>query len=281
MTLGRMPRTGPETRPLAGRDFWLVGALQIRRTAIGLLDEYAYDLAPDVKINAHGTGPYCSFGLPVAPKATGVYAIFVGGDLCYIGECQDLAGRFSARGYGEIHPRNCHHDGQTTNCKINARVLEAAKIGQTARVWFCPSDERKTLETELIAHFSPPWNGRTGDPDRRVDEPTPPRRCVAERSRTSTGHAPRKKDFEKALAGMRAETQGRTEASIQIRAGDLHARVGHYLGPNHRMPSCCSAMRSLMASGDRFVYQPPRGDGARLTIEYQLPRSNRSARIVF
>jgi hypothetical protein len=271
----------PATRSLVGSDFWLVGALHLRRTANGFLDECAHELPPAARANVHGAGPFCFFGLPAAPKAAGVYAIFVGGDLCYIGECQDLAGRFSARGYGAIHPRNCHHDGQSTNCKINARVLGAAKTGKTARVWFCPSDERKTLESHLIAHFSPSWNGRTGDPGRSHDPPTSPRRRVSGRSEAPTRDAPRKKDFEKALAGILAETQDRDETSIQIRAGDLHARVGHYPGSDHRMPSCCSAMRSLMTGRDRFVYQPPRGDGARLTIEYRLPRPARASRSGF
>ena len=31
-------------------------------------------------------------------------------------------------------------------------------------------------------------------------------------------------------------------------------------------------MRSVMDSGDRFVYQPPSGNDAKLTIEYRLPR---------
>ncbi len=269
------------TRSLARHEFWLVGPLQIRRTADGELDQYTHHFETEVRTNAHGVGPFCYMGLPAAPNAAGVYAILVGGELRYIGECQDLAGRFGPRGYGQIHPRNCHHDGQSTNCKINASVLEAAKIGLKASVWFCPCEERSALESELISHFSPLWNGRRPSTTQGIEEPASPTRQVPQRRTRSTGRAPRKKDFEKALIALLAEAQCGEEAVIRIRAGDLHTHVGRYPGPDHRMPSCCAAMRSLMESGDRFVYKPPRGDGARLTVEYRLPRPSHVRGVTF
>ena len=270
-----------DTRSLAGHDFWMVGTLQIRRTAEGLLDEYTHQLGPTVRMNPHGAGPFCHMGLPAAPSAAGVYAVFVGGELCYLGECQDLARRFGPQGYGQIHSRSCHDDGQSTNCKINAQVLEAAKIGLKARVWFCPSAERNLLESELISEFSPPWNGRGSGATQWAGELasyTPP---IPRRRSSSTGQPPRTDDFRKALVGLLAEAQGEGKECVQIRAGNLHAKVGNYPGVHHRMPSCCSAMRSLMESGDLFISQPPRGDGASLTIEYRLPRKNTGGRGVF
>jgi 5-methylcytosine-specific restriction protein A len=68
-----------------------------------------------------------------------------------------------------------------------------------------------------------------------------------------------------------AEKQGLSK--ISVNSGELHRRVGGYPGPNHRMPSCCSAMRSVMRYGDRITQSPPKGNGASLTIEYQLPRA--------
>ncbi len=58
---------------------------------------------------------------------------------------------------------------------------------------------------------------------------------------------------------------------IDIRAGDLHRKVGGYPG-NHRMPVCCSVMRSSMNDGDEIREQPPKGDGANLVIRYKIPR---------
>jgi hypothetical protein len=62
--------------------------------------------------------------------------------------------------------------------------------------------------------------------------------------------------------------------TVDIRAGELHGRVGGYPGPNHRMPVCCLAMRSeFSANRDRVLQSPPSGDGAGLTIQYALPRT--------
>lgn len=68
-----------------------------------------------------------------------------------------------------------------------------------------------------------------------------------------------------------AFSEGR--GSIAIRAGDLHKQMGDYPGPDHRMPACCDAMRSHMIPGDRFITQPPKGDGSNLVVEYMLPRA--------
>src|SRR5580658_6937377 len=54
------------------------------------------------------------------PLPPGVYAVTVGNQLQYIGECDNLAARFGPNGYGRISPGNIH-DGRPTNCKINAR----------------------------------------------------------------------------------------------------------------------------------------------------------------
>ena len=67
-----------------------------------------------------------------------------------------------------------------------------------------------------------------------------------------------------------AQKQGATE--IAVNSGNVHRQVGGYPGSNHRMPMCCSAMRSVMREGDEIIQSPPSGYGARLTIRYRLPR---------
>lgn len=66
--------------------------------------------------------------------------------------------------------------------------------------------------------------------------------------------------------------QGRRTA--EIKAGELHRRVGDYPGPSHRMPMCCGVMRDALAPdfGDVMLEEPPSGQGASLTIRYALPR---------
>jgi len=61
--------------------------------------------------------------------------------------------------------------------------------------------------------------------------------------------------------------------AVEVNAGKLHRMVGGYPGPTHRMPMCCEAMRSRMTKADAIVTQPPRGNGASLTVRYRLPRS--------
>ena len=148
------------TREIGGIGFWLVGAIQPQRTAEGQLWEYSHPLPDGIRPNRHSAGPFCKFALPAAPRTAGVYAVTVDDELRYLGECEDLAGRFGTAGYGHISPRKCHDDGQSTNCKLNSRVLAAAKAGQIAHVWFHPTDERKAIECTLIATLAPDWNER-------------------------------------------------------------------------------------------------------------------------
>jgi hypothetical protein len=88
----------------------------------------------------------------------GVYAVTVDDGIVYVGECQNLSERFNARGYGTISPRNCFEDGQPTNCRINALILQGAKQGSRIELWFHQTTERKPVEAEIISRLRPPWN---------------------------------------------------------------------------------------------------------------------------
>lgn len=65
-----------------------------------------------------------------------------------------------------------------------------------------------------------------------------------------------------------ARSQGKKYVDIVSR--DVHINVGGYEGSNHRMPSCCNAMRSLMKDGDEILEMPPKGNGATLKIRYYI-----------
>ena len=60
--------------------------------------------------------------------------------------------------------------------------------------------------------------------------------------------------------------------AVEVNAGKLHRLAGGYPGPGHAMPTCCAVMRQQMGASDRIVAQPPKGNGASLTVRYQLPR---------
>jgi len=61
--------------------------------------------------------------------------------------------------------------------------------------------------------------------------------------------------------------------AVEVNAGKLHRMVGGYPGPSHSMPICCYVMRQRMTAADIIVAQPPRGNGASLTVRYRLPRT--------
>ena len=83
---------------------------------------------------------------------------------------------------------------------------------------------------------------------------------------------PNKEDFQKALEEVFREAAKRGELFVDIRASDLHRRVGGYPGPNNRTPVCCSVMYKNMQPRDEIFYAPPKGKGPRLEIRYVLPR---------
>ena len=59
---------------------------------------------------------------------------------------------------------------------------------------------------------------------------------------------------------------------VDIRAGDLHTKLGGYPDPNHRMPVCCNVMHTEMGNGDKECESPSSGQGANLVIRYRIPR---------
>ncbi|MCX6064101.1 MAG: HNH endonuclease [Caldiserica bacterium] len=80
---------------------------------------------------------------------------------------------------------------------------------------------------------------------------------------------PNSEDFRSALYSILSSFRG---DNVDVTSGDLHRRVGGYPGRNHAMPVCCSVMRQAMQSGDVIIAEPPKGNGATLTIRYRLPR---------
>lgn len=154
--------SAPSLLRLGGYDFTFVATLIPERDVDGAIREFSpqarYSKSHTVPLHKYGHGTFCRFHITVPQGLAGVYALVVNGTVHYIGECEDLGKRFNM-GYGNISPKNCYQGGQTTNCKINRRVLEISQIGVRLDVYFCPTPQRQTVEKHLIAHYSPPWNG--------------------------------------------------------------------------------------------------------------------------
>ena len=62
----------------------------------------------------------------------------------------------------------------------------------------------------------------------------------------------------------KAKMAGKSE--LVLRSGDVH----NDLGLKQRHPQVCNAMRSCMNTGDVILYQPPKGNGTTLRIQYKL-----------
>lgn len=146
------------------RDFSLVGQLSLTRADDGGLRQFMpqalYQGARLKPLNRHGGGPFCRFTLPGAPSGMGVYVLTEDRQAVYVGICENLARRWGPAGYGSISPVNCYVGGQSTNCKINARVLAGSLGGRAYEVWFHETTEpRRVIEREIISALTPAWNG--------------------------------------------------------------------------------------------------------------------------
>ena len=85
---------------------------------------------------------------------------------------------------------------------------------------------------------------------------------------------PEKADFEKALNAWFREAEQEENPFVDIRADELHARVGDYPGPFHRMATCCEVMyENYHPAVDKIMQFPPKGKGASMEIRYALPRT--------
>lgn len=71
------------------------------------------------------------------------------------------------------------------------------------------------------------------------------------------------------LAEVERRITGMKGLWIDLQAREIHIACGGYPGPNHKMPSCCRAMRIAMRGNDEILPGgPAKGNGASLTIRY-------------
>lgn len=142
--------------------FRFVWAIEPDRDSDGRIREFMpqgrYKGAGTSRLNPHGNGPFCRFKFPRTLNVPGVYAVMVDDQVRYIGECANLSARWGLTQYGSIQPKNCYVGGQSTNCKVNNRVLLAARDGHAVKLWFHQTHEYKPCELVLRAALRPEWN---------------------------------------------------------------------------------------------------------------------------
>lgn len=76
--------------------------------------------------------------------------------------------------------------------------------------------------------------------------------------------------FRKELTKIFVNAKEQGKEFVDVKSGDLHSQVGGYPGSNHRMPTCCSVMKSMMKAKDEILEKPPLEKGASLVIRYFL-----------
>ncbi len=151
------PEAPARKRDIAHYTFEWVTSIRPRRDPSGAIAQQVYD-QPGERLNRHGAGPFCRFDFPKNWSFAGVYSITVEEQVTYVGECKNLSVRFSPLGYGHITARNCLHNGQATNCRVNALILAQCLTGKSVDVWFLRSRKRHRIEEELCGLLQPPWN---------------------------------------------------------------------------------------------------------------------------
>ena len=147
---------------LLGHTFVWTAAVEVEIGSDDRPSEYKphsrYAKAKTAKLHKHGAGPFCRMNLTGLPTVSGVYLVTINNEITYIGKTVNLAERWGPRNYAAISPRNCFKGGQSTNCKINHRILLAKREGTPVYLWFLETDNISEVEKHLIDELNPPWN---------------------------------------------------------------------------------------------------------------------------
>lgn len=120
----------------------------------------------ELPLNRYGKNSFCKFRVSRDTDGdiktllmNGVYLFVVEDEVKYLGKTtQTFKKRFGGTGYGSISPRNCFVGGQSTNCKLNAKMNEwcnqklDVKIYTTNNV-FSSNGEIAKLELKLLNLF--------------------------------------------------------------------------------------------------------------------------------
>ena len=266
-----------KTKQLLEYEFQFVQVIQPVQNKDGSIREVTpqdrYEKRESSKLHKYGSGTYCYFSIDAAKWAgvSGVYTIYIENQLIYIGQAQNLAKRFNQE-YGSISPRACYEHGQTTNCKINQVVLNAAKAGKQIELFFLTTPYYQKIEEELIRFYNPQYNVAL-----RSDRATDQFEQRRTRARTTDYTSSKKSTSEKTAKNVSTdEVRAYIQELIQtaksnglheltLRSGEIHS----LLGMDRAMPTVCRAMRTLRGDYKYIVIeQPPKGKGSRLVFRY-------------
>lgn len=128
------------------------------------LGEFLYSLKIDGDdfykkfLNNYGDEKYRKFRIYERLASKGLYCYTLHNQIMYIGRCHDTFQRRINNGYGNISPKNCYLDGQSTNCHLNSLI--AANYNEI-ELFVCPLENNREIdeiEELLIRKHKPSWN---------------------------------------------------------------------------------------------------------------------------
>lgn len=155
-------KSGATGQTLGGKCFRLVGSIDTKPGPNGLPKECTPPNPKRLPLNSHGHGPFCRLVPPPLPATSGVYAVTVNRCLVYVG-CTNNLRRQWGQGFAKISLANRRKGGQSTNCKVNRRILLDAKDDCEVELWIHETSNHQYLKERLLDELcrsrrSPPWN---------------------------------------------------------------------------------------------------------------------------
>ena len=114
-------------------------------------------------LNPYGDLKYCKFRTGIIIEDKGLYCFKFKNNIQYIGKTVNTFSERVNNGYGNISPKNCYRDGQSTNCRINSNINLLWNINSLRDLSFliCPLSNNKEIinsEKQLINKYKPNWN---------------------------------------------------------------------------------------------------------------------------
>jgi len=111
-------------------------------------------------LNNYGDKVYSHFGISENEvfNKKGIYTYYLNDKIKYIGITKDNYQKRINNGYGNISPKNCFKDGQTTNCHLNWLISSSFNNIKFYVKIMDNVDQIMSIEKKLIQKYDPPWN---------------------------------------------------------------------------------------------------------------------------
>jgi hypothetical protein len=111
-------------------------------------------------LNKYGDEKFCRYKIEGFLNDKGIYCYVVDNEIKYIGRSKKtFKERFNE--YGKITPYNCLIDGQSTNCRVNAKINSLKKnevyVG-IFKMTNSSNEQIKDLETKILSLGNFEWN---------------------------------------------------------------------------------------------------------------------------